>query len=58
MDIKGWFKCLREYRTPFLVLEFSKEEKEPYEDADPFSYDLPEIECEQKIRYALGIETD
>lgn len=41
---------------PFLVLEFSKCEEGPYEDADPFPYDLPDIEMEQEIRYSLGLD--
>ena len=40
---------------PFLVLEFSQQEDGPYEDADPFPYDLPTIEFEKEIRCSLGI---
>lgn len=43
-------------KKPFLVLEFSKQENGPYEDADPFPYDLSEAELEQEIRYSLGID--
>lgn len=42
---------------PFLVLEFSKCKEGPYEDADPFPYDLPDIKIEQEIRYSLGLKT-
>lgn len=42
---------------PCLVLEFSECKEGPYEDADPFPYDLPEIELEQEIRYSLGMES-
>lgn len=41
---------------PWLVLEFSEYKEGPYEDADPFPYDLPDIGLEQEIRYSLGIE--
>ncbi|MDE7205962.1 MAG: hypothetical protein K2N90_02160 [Lachnospiraceae bacterium] len=43
-------------QKPFLVLEFSEHKEGPYEDADPFPYDLSEAELEQEIRYSLGIE--
>lgn len=42
---------------PFLVLEFSKCKEGPYEDADPFPYDLSDIKIEQEIRYSLGIKS-
>ena len=42
---------------PFLVLEFSANKEGPHEDADPFPYDLSNMELEQEIRYSLGIET-
>ena len=42
---------------PFFVLEFSENKEGPYEDADPFPYDLSDAEVEQEIRYSLGIET-
>ncbi len=42
---------------PFLVLEFSENKESPYEDADPFPYDLSDAETEQEIKYSLGIET-
>lgn len=41
---------------PFLVLEFSKCKEGPYEDADPFPYDLPDNQMEQEIRFSLGLE--
>lgn len=41
---------------PFLVLEFSQRKEGPYEDADPFPYDLTDVELEREIRYSLGIE--
>lgn len=39
---------------PFLVLEFSECKEGPYEDADPFPYDLPDVELEREIRYFLN----
>ena len=42
---------------PYLVLEFSEHKEGPYEDADPFPYNLSDAELEQEIRYSLGIET-
>ncbi len=41
---------------PFLVLEFAENKEGPYEDADPFPYDLSDTELDQEIRYCLGIE--
>lgn len=38
---------------PFLVLEFSQQKDGPYEDADPFPYDLPDTQLEQEIRSSL-----
>lgn len=38
---------------PFLVLEFSETLDGPYEDADPFPYDLPPSEMEQEILISL-----
>lgn len=43
---------------PFLVLEFSEEIEGPYEDGDPFPFDLPEAALEQEVRDALGIGTE
>lgn len=43
-------------KKPFLVLEFSDCIKGPYEDADPFPYDLSETELEQEVRISLGID--
>lgn len=40
---------------PFLVLEFADEIVGPYEDADPFPYDLPMDEFKLEIEYALGV---
>lgn len=40
---------------PFLVLEFSEYKDGPYEDADPFPYDLSDDEIEQEVRYSLGV---
>ncbi len=40
---------------PFIVLEFSQKKEGPYEDADPFPYDLLEAEFEQEIKLSLGI---
>ena len=42
---------------PFLVLEFAECKEGPYEDADPFPYDLSDTELEQEIRSSLGIAT-
>lgn len=42
---------------PFLVLKFSTKREGPYEDADPFPYDLPDIEFEYEIKYVLGLKT-
>lgn len=41
---------------PFIVLEFSKKKEGPYEDADPFPYDMPDVDFEQEIRFSLGIK--
>lgn len=41
---------------PFLVLEFSYKQEGPYEDADPFPYDLSNEKLEQEIRDSLGIK--
>lgn len=40
---------------PFLVLEFADEIEGPYEDADPFPFDLPMEEVKLEIEYALGV---
>lgn len=40
---------------PFIVLEFADELEGPYEDADPFPFDLPEKEVRLEIQYALGV---
>lgn len=40
---------------PFLVLEFADEIEGPYEDADPFPYDLTMDEIKLEIQYALGV---
>ena len=45
--LKDGSNAYENIESPFLVLKFSKEEEGPYEDADSFPYDLPEIECEQ-----------
>lgn len=44
-------------KKPFLVLEFSDCIEGPYEDADPFPYDLSETELEQEVRISLGIDS-
>ena len=41
---------------PFLVLEFSEYRYGPYEDSDPFPYDLSDYEIEQEIRYIFVVE--
>ena len=43
-------------RGPFIVLEFSDRPEGPYEDADPFPYDLPDDELEAEIRFDLGLD--
>lgn len=40
---------------PFIVLEFSKKKEGPYEDADPFPYDMSDVDFEQEIKFSLGI---
>ena len=40
---------------PFIVLEFADEIEGPYEDADPFPFDLPIEEVKLEIEYALGV---
>ena len=40
---------------PFIVLEFGDEIDGPYEDADPFPYDLPLEELKLEVQYALGL---
>ena len=41
---------------PFIVLEFSKKKEGPYKDADPFPYDMSELDFEQEIMFSLGIK--
>lgn len=41
---------------PFIVLEFSKKKEGPYEDADPFPYDISDVDFEQEIKFSLGIK--
>lgn len=41
---------------PFIVLEFSKKKEEPYQDADPFPYDISDMDFEQEIKFSLGIK--
>lgn len=41
---------------PFIVLEFSKKKEGPYEDADPFPYDMSDLDFEQEIMFSLGIK--
>ena len=40
---------------PFLVLEFADELEGPYENADPFPFDLTMEEMELEIKYALEV---
>lgn len=40
---------------PFIVLKFSDVIEGPYEDADPFPFDLPIEEVKLEIEYALGV---
>ena len=41
---------------PFIVLEFSDKKEGPYEDADPFPYNMPDADFEQEIRFSLNIK--
>ena len=41
---------------PFIVLEFSKKKEGSYKDADPFPYDMSELDFEQEIMFSLGIK--
>ena len=41
---------------PFIVLEFSDKKEGPYEDADPFPYNMPDADFEQEIRLSLNIK--
>lgn len=43
-------------QNPFIVLEFGDELSGPYEDADPFPFNLEEDEFEQEIRYSMGVD--
>ena len=45
-------------QKPFIVLEFADKIDGPYEDADPFPYDLADDEFEYEIRFSLGLETE
>ena len=40
---------------PFIVLEFADKIEGPYEDADPFPFDLPIDEVKLEIEYALEV---
>lgn len=42
-------------QKPFVVLEFADEIDGPYEDVDPFPYDLPMDELKLEMKYALGV---
>lgn len=42
-------------QKPFLVLEFADMIDGPYEDADPFPFDLTIEEIQLEIQYALGV---
>jgi len=44
------------FYKPFVVLEFSDRPEGPFEDADPFPYDLPDDEFEAEIRFDLGLD--
>lgn len=41
---------------PFIVLEFSDRQEGPYEDADPFPYDISDEDLEREIKNSLCIE--
>ena len=41
---------------PWMVFSFSDSVEGPYEDADPFPYDLSEEELKEEVRFALRIE--
>lgn len=43
---------------PFIVLEFSDRIEGPYEDADPFPYDLVFDEMEHEIKFAMLFERE
>ena len=43
---------------PFIVLEFSDRIEGPYEDADPFPYDLAFDEMEREIKFAMLSESE
>ena len=45
-------------QKPHIVLEFSDKFDGPYEDADPFPYDLPKNEFEHEVRFLLGVEKE
>lgn len=55
-NYKNQFICVDELffrEKPFIVLEFSDRPEGPYEDADPFPYDLSEEKMIQEIKTAL-----
>ena len=63
-DTQKVFKYMEEFiridklffpNIPWIVLEFSKDMDGPYEDADPFPYNLEIKEFENEIRYSMGI---
>ena len=41
---------------PWMVFSFSDSVEGPYEDADPFPYDLSEEELKEEVRFALRIK--
>ena len=40
---------------PFIVIEHSNKLSGPFDDADPFPYDLPDEEILEEIKFVLGI---
>ncbi len=40
---------------PFIVLEFADVIEGPYEDSDPFPFDLAKEEMQLEVQYALGL---
>lgn len=63
-DVQKVFRYMEEFiridkvffsNIPCIVLEFSKNIDGPYEDADPFPYNLEMKAFEDEIRYSMGI---
>lgn len=57
-SFRGSYVCVDKIyfpEKPFLVLEFADDIEGPYEDAEPFPYDLTSDEIKLEIEYALGV---